>query len=161
VGARVLLGLLFLAGSVGAASEAVYRFDWESFARISRWEGADVVTSSGSLAGTASARLVPLGPGAYRLEFQGPNGEGNGLIGPAGPSAFYFPTAVEVGIPPAPPHLSGGTFEVDGDPERPEGFEVRFVEGFICHAALPATCGNVAGWERSFIGRGRRAPAGS
>ena len=158
--ARLLLGLLLAAASAGAASEVVYSLDWESFARMSRWDGSEVITDSGSLAGSGSARLIPIGPGAFRLEFQGPDGEGNGLIGPAGPSAFYFPTAVEVGIPPAPPHLSGGTFKADGDPARPEGFEVHFVEGFICHAR-PQTCNNVAGWERSFVGRARRSPAGS
>jgi hypothetical protein len=160
VTARFLLGLLLAAASAGAASEAVYHFDWESFARLSRWDGADVVSDTGSLAGTGRARLIPIGPGAFRLEFQGPDGEGAGLIGPVGASAFSFPTAVEVGMPPAPPHLSAGTFEVSGDPERPDGFEVHFVEGFICHAR-PQTCNNVAGWERSFVGRARRAPAGS
>jgi hypothetical protein len=160
VAAWFLLGLLLAAASVGAASDAVYRFDWQSFARLSRWDGVEVVTESGSRAGTGSARLIPIGPGAFRLEFQGPEGEGSGLIGPAGPSAFYFPTAVEVGIPPAPPHLSGGSFTADGDPDHPDGFELHFVEGFICHAH-PKTCNNVVGWERSFTGRARRAPAGS
>jgi hypothetical protein len=161
VAARILLGVLLVAASAGATSEVVYRFDWQSFARLSRWDGADVVTDTGSLTGTGSARLIPIGPGAFRLEFRGPDGEGAGMIGPAGATAFSFPTAVAVGMPPAPPHLSGGTFEVNGDPGQPDAFEVYFVEGFICHAARPQTCDNVAGWERSFVGRGRRAPPGS
>jgi hypothetical protein len=165
VTAWFVLGLL-LALSPGngtpgeAASEAVYRLDWRSYARVSRWDGSEVVTRSGTLAGTGTARLIPIGSDGFRLEFSGPQGAGNGLIGPAGPSAFYFPTAVEVGIPPAPPHLSGGTFQADGDPRYPDGFEVHFVDGFICHAH-PTTCENVVGWERAFTGRAWRAPTGS
>jgi hypothetical protein len=53
------------------------------------------------------------------------------------------------------PHLSGGTFEFSGDPERPESFTVSFVEGFICRST-PAVCDGVAMWERRFEGRGRR-----
>ena len=39
------------------------------------------------------------------------DGAGRGLIGPAGPTRFTFPSPLPISGPPPLPHLSGGTFE--------------------------------------------------
>jgi hypothetical protein len=151
-----LMVAVALAVAPAAAGPGVFDLEWTSFARAGRWEGAEVVTTGGELSGRATARLAPTGtPSLIRLVFSGESGHGDGLIGPNGPTSFTFPTAVPVGTPPAPPHLTGGTFEVRGDPKRPEGFVVSFVEGFICRAT-PRACGGVSMWERRFDGRARR-----
>lgn len=58
----------------------------------------------------------------------------------------------DVGRPPAPPHLTSGTFQAVGDPQRPKAFELAWAEGFICRT-MPATCGNVTAWSRELTGR--------
>ena len=139
-----------------AALTGVYDLEWTSFARTAHWQGEQVVTSGGEMAGRGVARLVATDtPTVVRLTFTGESGMGSGLIGPDGPMAFEFPTTVRVGAPPAVPHLSGGTFEPQGDPRRFDGFVVSYVEGFICRAT-PVSCGGVSMWERRFEGRARR-----
>ena len=73
------------------------------------------------------ARLVRVGPTVFRLEWQGPDGSGRGLIGPAGPVDFQFPSPLPISGPPALPHLSGGAFDFKGDPEQPESFTITYV----------------------------------
>ncbi|MGH2358135.1 MAG: hypothetical protein ACRDGJ_09005 [Candidatus Limnocylindria bacterium] len=149
----VLIVALVVVAAGPVAAPAEYDLDWKAFARLVRADEAEA--GSGEIAGRAVARLVRVSPGIRRLEFRGPDGEGGGLIGPDGPVDFRFPVPVDVGFPPAVPHLSGGSFEVSGDPERPDGFLVFYVEGFICRAT-PRTCGGVSMWERRFEGRGTR-----
>jgi hypothetical protein len=142
--------------AVTPTATGVFDLEWTSFARAARWNGEEVITTDGQLSGHAVARLMPTATSSIlRFTFSGESGAGGGLIGPSGPTAFDFPTAVTVGTPPAPPHLSGGTFEVRGDPGRPEGFVVSYVEGFICRAT-PKACGGVTMWERRFEGRASR-----
>ena len=160
---RGVVGSLVVAvGMTAATSTTVmpapgdFELEWTSFARVARWEGEQVVTAGGEMSGRGVARLVATNTrSVVRLVYTGKDGTGSGLIGPNGPMAFEFPTAVTVGTPPAVPHLSGGTFEVSGDPRRPDGFVVSYVEGFICRAT-PAACGGVSMWERRFEGRARK-----
>jgi hypothetical protein len=91
----------------------------------------------------------PLGDGRSYIRFSGPEGGGEGVLGPTAPEWLVFPTAVAVGVPPPPPHLTSGTVHYVGDPARPELIEITFVEGFICRAT-PAACGGIASWSREF-----------
>lgn len=135
----------------------VYDLDWTSVARVGRFDAGEMRTNTGVLDGRAVARLRPSPDSAavLRLEFAGPDGRGGGYVGLAGPMAFEFPTRIAVGTPPAAPHLSGGTFEFTGDRDRPRGFVVSYVEGFICRTE-PQACGGIAMWERRFEGRAVR-----
>lgn len=135
----------------------VYDLNWTSFARVGRFDAGEVRTDTGVLDGRALARLQPSPDSAavLRLEFEGADGRGGGYVGLAGPMAFEFPTRIAVGTPPAVPHLSGGTFEFTGERDRPRGFVVSYVEGFICRTG-PESCGGIAMWERRFEGRAVR-----
>jgi hypothetical protein len=144
------LGLvLTLALATPVHGEPLYAVEWRSFSRAVRANGGDVATETGEKRGRGTATLVPLPSGMLRLEFRGQEGSGAGLIGPGGPREFTFPTAVTVGVPPAPAHLISGTFEPLGDPAQPDAFRVHYIEGFICHAA-PDRCSHVLAWERQF-----------
>jgi hypothetical protein len=152
----VAVGMTVVTSATVLPARGDFEMEWTSFARAARWEGEQIVTTGGELSGHGVARLVATDTrSVVRLVFSGEEGAGSGLIGPNGPMAFEFPTAVAVGVPPPVPHLSGGTFEVSGDPRRPEGFAVSYVEGFICRAT-PAACGGVSMWERRFEARARR-----
>ena len=129
--------------------EPLYAVEWRSFSRAVRAKGGDVATEAGEQRGRGTATLVLLPSGMLRLEFRGEDGNGSGLIGPGGPRDFTFPTAVAVGVPPAPAHLISGTFEPHGDPAEPDAFRVHYIEGFICHAT-PDRCSQVIAWERQF-----------
>jgi hypothetical protein len=151
----VAAGLTLVLGNPAAAPPE-YEMTWTAFGRQSGYRDHDAQpVAAGERSGRAVARLRRVSPGVLRLEWQGPEGGGRGLIGPAGPTAFEFPSPLPVAGPPAMPHLSGGSFEYSGDPERPDTFTVAYVEGFICRST-PAVCGGVAMWERRFEGRGRR-----
>ena len=155
--------LVALALTLGAAAPETptseYDFVWTSFAREVRWQsGESQPVAAGERSGRALARLTRMRPGVMRLEWQGEGGDGSGLIGPAGPTSFTFPSPIVIGGPPPVPHLSGGAFDFSGDPERPETFTVSYVEGFICRAT-PPVCAGVAMWERRFDGRATRRPA--
>jgi hypothetical protein len=133
-----------------------YDMAWTAFARAATWQDHEAQpVAAGERTGQAVATLVQVGPSVLRLQWQGPDGSGHGLIGPAGPTSFVFPSPLPIAGPPPIPHLSGGTFEFDGARERPEAFKVSYVEGFICRST-PAVCDGVAMWERRFEGRGRR-----
>jgi hypothetical protein len=151
--------LWLLAAALTFATSAAapeYEMTWTAFARQSGWRDQDTQpVAAGEQSGRAIARLIRVSPGVLRLEWQGPEGGGRGMIGPAGPTDFQFPSPLPIAGPPAIPHLSGGSFEYSGDPERPDTFTVSYVEGFICRST-PAVCDGVAMWERRFEGRGRR-----
>jgi hypothetical protein len=152
------MGVWLLAATLAAAAAVAgeYELTWTSFARQAAWRDQDAQpVAAGEQSGQADARLVRVSPGVWRLEWRSADGEGRGLIGPAGPSDFHFPSPLPIAGPPALPHLSGGTFEFSGDPEHPDSFTVSYVEGFICRST-PAVCAGVAMWERRFEGRGRR-----
>jgi hypothetical protein len=151
------LALAFAVTLAPGESIPVYDLNWTSVARVGRFDGGEMRTNTGVLDGRAVARLQPSPDSAavLRLEFEGPDGRGGGYVGLAGPMAFEFPTRIAVGTPPAVPHLSGGTFEFTGDRDRPRGFVVSYVEGFICRTE-PKACGGIAMWERRFEGRAVR-----
>ena len=156
----VSVWLLAVALSVGAAAPAApasdYDLVWTAFAREVRWQQGDSQpVAAGERSGHARARLQRVRPGVMRLEWRGDGGDGSGLIGPAGPTSFTFPSPLVLTGPPPLPHLSGGAFEFSGDPERPETFTVSYVEGFICRAT-PPVCAGVAMWERRFEARATR-----
>lgn len=133
-----------------------YDMTWTAFARAATWQDHEArPVAAGERTGQAVATLVRVSPSVLRLEWRGPDGSGHGLIGPAGPTSFTFPSPLSITGPPPMPHLSGGTFEFDGDRERPRSFTVSYVEGFICRST-PAVCHGVAMWERRFEGRGRQ-----
>jgi hypothetical protein len=151
----VAAALMLTLANAGAAPPE-YELTWTVFARQSGWrEHAARPVEAGERSGRAVARLVRVSPSVLRLEWQGPDGAGRGLIGPAGPTDFKFPSPLPIAGPPAMPHLSGGDFEFSGDPGQPDSFRVSYVEGFICRST-PAVCDGVAMWERRFEGRGRR-----
>jgi hypothetical protein len=155
---RVWLLVAVLAASVATstAGPPEYEMTWMAFARQSGWRDSETQPiAAGERSGRAVARLVPVSPTVLRLEWQGPDGAGRALIGPAGPTDFQFPSPLPIAGPPAMPHLSGGTFEYTGNPQQPDSFTVSYVEGFICRST-PAVCDGVAMWERRFEGRGRR-----
>ena len=152
--------LVATALSLGLAAPATappeYDLTWTAFARQAGWQDHDArPVAASERSGRAVARLVRVGPTVLRLEWQGPDGDGRGFIGPAGPSDFQFPSPLPISGPPALPHLSGGTFEFSGDPERPETFRLSYVEGFICRST-PAVCDGVAMWERRLEASARR-----
>jgi hypothetical protein len=153
---------LAVAFSLGAAAPAVpasdfdYDLVWTVFAREVRWQQGDSQpVAAGERSGHARARLQRVRPGVMRLEWRGEGGDGSGLIGPAGPTSFTFPSPLVLAGPPPLPHLSGGSFDFSGDPERPQTFTVSYVEGFICRAT-PPVCAGVAMWERRLEARATR-----
>lgn len=151
------LALAFAVTLAPGEAVPVYDLNWTSFARVGRFDTGEIRTNTGVLDGRAVARLEPSPDSAavLRLEFEGPGGRGGGYVGLAGPMAFEFPTPLVVGTPPASPHLSGGTFEFTGARDRPRGFVVSYIEGFICRTEAKA-CGGIAMWERRFEGRATR-----
>src|SRR5690349_23941077 len=91
------------------APPADYDLVWTAFAREVRWQQGDSQPmAAGERSGRARARLTHLRPGVMRLEFRGEGGDGSGLIGPAGPTSFTFPSPIVIAGPPPLPHLSGG-----------------------------------------------------
>ena len=156
----VSLGLavaLWVGAALPATPASDYDLVWTAFAREVRWQQGDSQpVAAGERSGRAKARLIHLRPGVMRLEWRGEGGDGSGLIGPAGPTSFTFPSPLVIVGPPPLPHLSGGAFDFSGDPERPETFTVSYVEGFICRAA-PPVCAGVAMWERRFEARATRS----
>ncbi|HXH83332.1 MAG TPA: hypothetical protein VNN07_10420 [Candidatus Tectomicrobia bacterium] len=153
---RVAVALL--AFTLGPASPAItgpYDIDWTVSARLTRWHDGQTVTTTAERRGRGVARLVRVAPEVLRIDFSGEDGEGQGYVGPAGPTAFVFPPAMPLPGPPALPHLTGGSFELLGPPDHPSGFRVDYVEGFICRAT-PAVCGGVAMWEQHFAARAAR-----
>jgi hypothetical protein len=152
--------LVATALSLGLAAPATappeYDLTWTAFARETGWRDHDPgPVVAGERSGRGVARLVRVGPRVLRLEWQGPGGNGRGLIGPAGPTDFQFPSPLPIAGPPALPHLAGGAFEFSGNPEQPETFTVSYVEGFICRST-PVVCDGVAMWERRFEASARR-----
>src|SRR5438093_4271255 len=155
---RVWLVAATLVLTATAAEAAALEYDliWTTFARETRWAGDEKrPVAAGERSGRALARLTRIRPGVLRLEWRGEGGDGSGLIGPAGPTSFTFPSPLVIAGPPPVPHLTGGAFDFKGDPERPDAFTVSYVEGFICRAT-PPVCSGVAMWERRFDGRATR-----
>lgn len=152
----VALALSLAAATAAEAAGPEYDLTWTTFAREARWRNGEAQpVAAGERSGRAVARLTRVQPGVLRLDWSGEGGDGSGLIGPAGPTRFTFPSPLVIAGPPPLPHLSGGSFEFSGDPERPESFEVSYVEGFICRST-PAVCSGVQMWERRFDGRATR-----
>ncbi len=151
---------LLVAASLGLvlgspAAPVEYEMAWTVSARLTVWKGGETVTTREALSGRATARLLTVAPAVLKLEFGGPEGGGEGYIGPAGPTALVFPSPLTVPVPPPLPHLTGGSFELRGTANRPEGFRLDYVEGFICRAT-PRVCGGVAMWEQRFEARAQR-----
>src|SRR5215475_7755560 len=145
-----------LAGAPPASPASDYDLVWTVFAREVRWQqGESQPAAAGERSGHARARLSRVRPGVLRLEWRGEDGDGSGLIGPAGPTSFTFPSPLVIAGPPALPHLSAGSFDFSGERERPDSFTVSYVEGFICRAT-PPVCAGVAMWERRFEARATR-----
>jgi hypothetical protein len=155
----LLAATVVLVTAAPEAPASEYEMVWTVFAREARWFGGESQpVAAGERSGRARARLTRMRPGVLRLDWRGDGGDGHGLIGPAGPTSFSFPSPLVITGPPPLPHLSGGVFEFSGDPERPETFTVSYVEGFICRTA-PAVCSGVTMWERRFEGRATRRAA--
>jgi len=118
---RVWLVAATLVLTATAAEAAALEYDliWTTFARETRWAGDEKrPVAAGERSGRALARLTRIRPGVLRLEWRGEGGDGSGLIGPAGPTSFTFPSPIVIAGPPPLPHLSGGAFEFSGEPER-------------------------------------------
>ena len=155
---RVWLTAAVLSLGLAAPVRAPVDYDlaWTASARQAGWRDEEArPVAAGERSGKGVAHLVRVGATVFRLEWQGPDGSGGGLIGPAGPVDFHFPSPLPIAGPPALPHLSGGAFDFQGDPEQPETFTVTYVEGFICRST-PAVCEGVAMWERRFEATARR-----
>src|SRR5437867_3636948 len=111
-----------------AAPASEYDLVWTAFAREVRYQqGESQPVAAGERSGRARARLISVRAGVLRLEWRGEGGDGSGLIGPAGPTSFSFPSPLVITGPPPLPHLSGGAFDFSGDPEHPETFTVSYV----------------------------------
>jgi len=127
----------------------VYEIRWWSLVTLSRYVGGEQETVRGERRGRGRMVYQPLGDGRSYIRFGGPEGDGDGILGPTRPEWLVFPAAIEVGAPPPPPHLTTGTVHYVGDPARPAMIEITFVEGFICRAT-PDACDGVASWSREF-----------
>jgi len=127
----------------------LYEIQWWSLVTLSRYVGGEQETVRGERRGQGRMVYEPLGDDRSYIRFSGPEGDGEGVLGATGPEWLVFPTAVTVGAPPPPPHLTTGTVRHVGDPARPAAIEITFVEGFICRAT-PAACDGVASWSREF-----------
>jgi hypothetical protein len=152
---RATLAAAFLLVSQATPAAVFYDFEWRSTAMLSRFEAGDTVTSRGELGGKGRLRLTTLQDGRLHFAFWSPEGSGEGDIVGDSLQSVRFPAPLDVGTPPAPPHLTSGTFRPVGDPRRPAAFEVAWAEGFICRTT-PATCGNVTAWARELSGRATR-----
>jgi hypothetical protein len=152
VAAALWVGLAAPAGP----SPLQYDLAWTVFARQGGWQGPDPVPIlAGERSGTGVARLLRVSPTVLRLEWQGADGDGRGLIGPTGPTSFEFPSPLPPAGPPPLPHLSGGEYQFTGDRDRPATFTVVYVEGFICRST-PTACDGVSMWERRLEATARR-----
>ena len=79
-------------------SPVQYDLSWTVFVRQAGWQGQDALpVLTGERSGTGVARLLRVSPTVLQLEWRGSDGDGRGLIGPAGPTSFEFPS-------PVPPH---------------------------------------------------------
>jgi hypothetical protein len=149
----VVFGLALLAPASDGA--VVYDFEWRVTASLSRLEGLETRKVSDELQGRGRLVLRRERDQVLLLEWSGNGGTGSGMVGPNGPEHLTFPLPPRVGLPPAPPHRGGGTFEFDGERERPTAFAITWMEAFYCRTA-PKACGNITAWERSFAGIARR-----
>jgi hypothetical protein len=146
--------LLLVAATAVAAlptpeAAVFYEIRWWSLVTLSRFVDEEQETVRGERRGQGRMVYEPLGEGRSYIRFEGAAGDGEGVLGPTAPEWLVFPTALDVGMPPPPPHLTTGTVSYVGDPARPEMIEITFVEGFICRAT-PAACDGVASWSREF-----------
>ncbi|MGH7278824.1 MAG: hypothetical protein ACREJG_09055 [Candidatus Rokuibacteriota bacterium] len=161
--ARRLLALAFLLLTSPAAAEMVYDFEWRAFSRLSRAAGTESVTTGGEIAGRATLWLTRGPKDEVSFTWSGPQGSGHGRVEAGALMDLSFPTTIFPGgvpadVPPAPPHLVGGSWEPVGEPDAPLAFDIRYADGFLCRAE-PAMCGGVNSWERHFDGRAvRRSP---
>ena len=153
---RTALAAAFLLVAQTAPAGSFYDFEWRSAAMLSRFEAGDTVTTRGELGGRGRLRLTPLRDGRLHFAFWSPEGNGEGDIVGERLEDLRFPSPLDVGHPPAPPHLTSGAYRPVGDPRRPAAFEIAWAEGFICRTS-PATCGNVTAWARELSGRATRA----
>jgi hypothetical protein len=132
-----------------AQAAALYEIRWWSLVTLSRYVRDEQETVRGERRGGGVMVYEPLDGGRHHVRFSGPEGDGEGVLGPAAPEWLVFPAALEVGAPPPPQHLTSGTVRYEGDPARPTLIEITFVEGFICRATS-AACDGVASWSREF-----------
>lgn len=137
----------------------LYDISWWSLVTISRYVGGEQETLRGERRGQGRMLYEPLGDGRGHIRFVGPDGEGEGVLGPTAPEWLVVPTALPTGAPPPPPHLTTGTVRYIGDRERPERIEITFVEGFICRA-MPAACDGIASWSRELAATATLRPPG-
>jgi hypothetical protein len=164
--------LLVTLVSLGSAPNNVltYDFEWSSFSSLTRWTARsdgvfDEVVIRGERFGRGIFRLTPDRRAGMWLAFSfaGEGGTGQGTIsrlpGPNVDPNISFPIAVPVGQPAANRQLTAGVFQPNGDPDRPDSFELSYSEGFICHST-PAVCSYVKTWERSLRGHGTQRRAG-
>ena len=140
---RVWLAAAVLSIGLAAPAQAPVEYDltWTVFARQAGWRDQEArPVAAGERSGVGLARLVRVGPTVFRLEWQGPDGSGRGLIGPAGPVDFQFPSPLPISGPPALPHLSGGAFDlVCGGRRAPNEARRKCRSG--CHIVLYCRCG--------------------
>lgn len=136
----------------------LYDVSWWSLVTISRYVGGEQETVRGERQGQGLMLYEPLGEGRAYIRFAGPDGEGEGVLGPTAPEWLVFPTALPAGAPPPPPHLTTGTVRYVGDPAHPERIEITFVEGFICRAT-PAACDGIASWSRELAATAIPSPS--
>lgn len=150
--ARVVAGLaLVLLGPGRAVAELVYDFDWKSYSRVSRQVNDAAVGDEGAIEDVARLTMRRNARGEWEFSFRGPHGSGTGILTPRGPGRLTFPTAMTVGVPPAPPHLRGGWVTFTGRAECPVTFQIEYADGFLCRTS-PSACTNVLRWERHLSG---------
>ena len=146
------LGFAFAVAAASSATAApLYDFSWRSTATVSRVERGEIVTQRGERSGSGKLTLTAANDG-FTFEFSGRGGEGRGSIAAGSVEGMTFPTPEEAGIPPAPPHPSGGWIKAEGDPASPTRFEISYAEAFVCRT-VPRACDNIVTWERTFSGK--------
>jgi hypothetical protein len=143
--------VMVLALTRTAAADLLYDFQWHSYARLSRWVAGDLFTTDGEMSDTAVLTLRRNTTGLWEFAFKGPRGTGHGVLAPRGPEKVVFPVAVQVGRPPAPPHLTGSWFGFTGHPDCPRTLQLEYADGFLCRT-MPAACRQVNRWERHLSG---------
>lgn len=164
----VVVAVVAAVTTTPAGAQQRFDLDWSSSARVASAGGgpkADDAVSTRDLRGRATFTLVksPLPGAAFAFDFQGPEGNGSGLVLPDGRTIdanFAFPAPAVPEPPSRGLRRVRSRFRLIGPADRPRAVELEFTEVFLCRD-VPGACGGVKRWERSFTARGGLSAVGA